>query len=91
MGEAAAVARVWQALDASGADGWHEAASEWREVDALELRVPVMGSQPEVTLVSLTPTANPNPNPYPLPQPLSLALPKLTLNLTLTPNLSLTR
>ena len=89
MGEAAAVARVWQALDASGADGWHEAASEWREVDALELRVPVMGSQPEVTLVSLTPTAN--PNPYPLPQPLTLALPKLSLNLTLTPNLTLTR
>ena len=89
MGEAAAVARVWQALDASGADGWHEAASEWREVDALELRVPVMGSQPEVTLVSLTPTAN--PNPYPLPQPLTLALPKLSLNLTLTPNLALTR
>ena len=61
VGEAAAVARVWQALDASGADGWREAASEWREVDALELRVPVMGSQPEVTLVSLTPTPTPTP------------------------------
>ena len=91
MGEAAAVARVWQALDASGADGWREIASEWREIDALELRVPVLGSQPEVALASLTPTPNSNPNPYPLPQPLTLALPKLSLNLTLTPNLALTR
>ena len=69
VGEAAAVARVWQALDASGADGWREAASEWREVDALELRVPVLGSQPEVALVSLTPTPTPTPSPTPCRNP----------------------
>jgi hypothetical protein len=52
-----AVVRVWQALDASGSDAWREIASEfrWRESDALELRVPVMGSQPEVTLATVTP------------------------------------
>ena len=57
VGEAVAVVRVWQALDASGSDAWREIASEfrWRESDALELRVPVMGSQPEVTLATVTP------------------------------------
>ena len=69
VGEAAAVARVWQALDASGADGWREAASEWREVDALELRVPVLGSQPEVALASLTLTPTPTPTPTPCRNP----------------------
>ena len=69
VGEAAAVARVWQALDASGADGWREAASEWREVDALELRVPVLGSQPEVALASLTLTPTPTPTPAPCRNP----------------------
>ena len=73
MGEAAAVVRVWHALDASGTDGWRETASEWREIDALELRVPVMGSQPEVTLATVTltptltltlgPTLTPTPTP----------------------------
>ena len=74
VGEAVAVVRVWQALDASGSDdAWREIASEWREIDALELRVPVMGSQPEVALTTVTltptltltlgPTLTPTPTP----------------------------
>ena len=75
VGEAVAVVRVWQVLDASGSDARRETASEWREIDALELRVPVMGSQPEVTLatVTLTPTLT------------------LTLTLSPTPNSTPTR